>query len=731
MTKPARNRIILKDVNDNISDHLRNHMHLTNCIHLKNHHMRSKQSPILVAANRSLMRDLAVLQRSTRSLRDPSTSPLQVRFGTSADENRLQDEFKDFIHGNGSGNSTHRSINVKNRRRRRKSDTTLDGSELSVASNSFGQCQNQDVSKNRCGIPWNWSRIHRSGKSFLDLAGKNLYCGFSESTRSRIHDDFSGELGIFAGNNLLNNDTDSVLVSEARFCGRCCSLGHNGNSLRHWSLTNKYMPMTFRGLVGQNLVVKALSNAVHKRKVGSLYAFYGPSGTGKTCCAQIFSRALNCKSCDHHSKPCGACSSCINNLNVREIGPVSNVDFEDIMDLLEMMSVSQYRVFIFDGCDNLATRSWNAILKFIDRAPRKVVFVLICSRLDALPHMIISRCQKFFFPKLRDVDMIRTLRRIAAQEEVEIDEDALKLVATRAYGSLRDGEMTLEQLSLLGQRVTVSLVQELVGLISDEKLVDLLDLALSADTVNTVRNLRGIIEAGVEPLALMSQLATVITDILAGSYDFSKDRSQRRKFFRRHALTKDDMEKLRQALKTLSEAEKQLRVSNDRVTWLTAALLQLAPDQQDQLLISSADTSFNQSPLGLFNYGGETELLKTENVQTGSSMSNYNDGTEKRGIIERKQHSIADIWMDVIKRINVTSLKEFLYQEGRLVLVRFGAGYLFHSLQLMIDTYISWTLKMHFCMVTLRKKSILSNLRDLLLRGSMVKFVDFANLFMV
>ncbi|CAH9076548.1 unnamed protein product [Cuscuta epithymum] len=434
------------------------------------------------------------------------------------------------------------------------------------------------------------------------------------------------------------------------------------------------MPMTFRGLVGQNLVVKALSNAIHKRKVGSLYAFYGPSGTGKTCCARIFSRALNCKSRDHHSKPCGACSSCINNLNVREIGPVSNVDFEDIMDLLEMMSVSQYRVFIFDGCDNLATRSWNAILKFIDRAPRKVVFVLICSRLDELPHMIISRCQKFFFPKLRDVDMIRTLRRIAAEEEVEIDEDALKLVATRAYGSLRDGEMTLEQLSLLGQRVTVSLVQELVGLISDEKLVDLLDLALSADTINTVRNLRGIIKAGVEPLALMSQLATVITDILAGSYDFSKDRSQRRKFFRRHALTKDDLEKLRQALKTLSEAEKQLRVSNDRVTWLTAALLQLAPDQQDQLLISSADTSFNQSPLGLFNYGGETELLKTENVQTGSSMSNYNDGTEKRGIIERKQHSIADIWMDVIKRINVTSLKEFLYQEGRLVLVRFGAA---------------------------------------------------------
>ncbi|XP_031130897.1 protein STICHEL-like 3 isoform X2 [Ipomoea triloba] len=683
--------------------------------------------------------------------------------------------------------SGHHSGRVKQRklrgaRRSRASVASRDAfgeNEMSVASNSFGQCTSnqryqveqgdeeyghQNVTRaprNGCGIPWNWSRIHHRGKSFLDLAGRSLYCGLSESRLKKtgaapqVRDsqnipmmseysssscksaealpllldpsgsqesaenaawfhDYSGELGIFA-DNLLKHEIDSDLASEARFGGQRNFHGH-GN-VRHRSLTQKYMPKTFRDLVGQSLVVQALSNAVAKRKVGLLYVFYGPNGTGKTSCARIFARALNCQSLEH-PKPCGACNSCISHdmgksRNIREIGPVSNFDFENIMDLLDTMIIShfpsQYRIFIFDDCDNLPPDCWSAILKVIDRAPRRVLFVLVCSSLDTLPHIIISRCQKFFFPKLKDADIIYTLQWIATKEGLEIDKDALKLISTRSDGSLRDAEMTLEQLSLLGQRISVSLVQELVGLISDEKLVDLLDLALSADTVNTVKSLREIMESGVEPLALMSQLATVITDILAGIYDFTKERP-RRKFFRRQALSKDDMEKLRQALKTLSEAEKQLRVSNDRLTWLTAALLQLAPDQQYLLPSSSADTSFNQSPLGL-NYGGGREIPGTSNVghtkmsQRERGLKVQAESSKKRGIVDRNGHAgagvipqksnsissdrnrvssgqgpgkfqneIEDIWLNVLKRIQITSLKEFLYREGNLTSVRFGAA---------------------------------------------------------
>ncbi|KAL0407449.1 UNVERIFIED_CONTAM: protein STICHEL-like 3 [Sesamum latifolium] len=880
MTKAVRDRI-LKDVNGNISDHLRNHIHLTNCIHLKNH--MHKHSPIL--ADRALMRDLVVLQRS-RSLRDPSASPpswhspsivdallrrgerddlvsgrrsvgierprecakmsgssppnigapvLEAATGQVSRHNEgaaaavsersskdgirerrrakreessgrfprtdamfwkddgpqdgndlardsvsgnsefrdkgvkmkgghrhdrhlktLSDQLKDVPaesddaassrnHGNGRhsqiekiaeeagvsvrhGNSMNRGKRRRFRgaRRNRPSVAARDAetqNEMSVASNSFGhgrapqkyhmeegvhEYDDQNVNgvpRNGCGIPWNWSRIHHRGKSFLDMAGRSLSCGLSESrlrkgsrgmdmpdmpvmsehssssTKSHgealpllldasgsqgsidhaaWHHDYSGELGIFA-DNLLKQETDSDLASEGR--SREQHKFRKNRNERHQNLTQKYMPRTFRDLVGQNLVVQALSNAIVKRKVGLLYLFYGPHGTGKTSCARIFARALNCQSVEH-PKPCGYCNSCVaqntgKSRTVREIGPVSNIDFESIIELVDHVIASQlqsqYRVFIFDECDTLSSECWSAIMKVIDRAPRCVVFVLVCSSLDALPHVIISRCQKFFFPKLKDADIIYTLQWIATKEDLEIDKDALKLIASRSDGSLRDAEMTLEQLFTREENFSWP------GTGADEKLVDLLDLALSADTVNTVKNLRDIMESGVEPLALMSQLATVITDILAGSYDFMKERP-RRKFFRRQALSKEDMEKLRQALKTLSEAEKQLRVSNDRITWLTAALLQLAPDQQYMLPSSSADTSFNHSPI----------VLNNASVYVASNDKNQINKVQLQGTLRQE---IERIWLEVLEKIPINSIKEFMYQEAKLISVSYGAAY--------------------------------------------------------
>ncbi|XWS12473.1 hypothetical protein CRYUN_Cryun37aG0091600 [Craigia yunnanensis] len=964
MTRAVRDRI-LKEANGDISDHLRNHIHLTNCIHLKNH--MHKHSPIL--ADRSLMRDLIVLQRS-RSLRDPSASPpswhslsvvdllskkgdkdaaregrrsvgverqrdgrrLSVsspplaNFATSKvapgeasgvneevpaisdrsnksgargsrrirreesswrsnrtdllgenkepvqeqDANGLPpdaisgnsglkdrkskkqkgkqtqgvqmktvseqlndlpldsddvassnvhlhgrhvrpektgEEPKVSVHGYSSGLNRVKRHKFRGARRSRAAPSSREvggQNELSVASNSFAQgsvCPKYGMEgeeneyderhvtrapRNGCGIPFNWSRIHHRGKTFLDIAGRSFSCGLSdsrlrkggagshgrnapempvESDQSSSSEksnaevlplieasgslnstenvgwvnDYSGELGIFADNLLKRND-DSDLASEAR-SGDQRKLGGNRRG-RHQNVTQKYLPRTFRDLVGQNLVSQALSNAVMKRKVGLLYVFYGPHGTGKTSCARIFARALNCHSLEQ-PKPCGFCNSCISHdmgksRNTREVGPVSNFDFESIMDLLDNMIISQlpsqYRVFIFDDCDTLSHDCWSAISKVIDRVPRRVVFILVSSSLDILPHIIVSRCQKFFFPKLKDADIIYTLQWIASSEDIEIEKDALKLIASRSDGSLRDAEMTLEQLSLLGQKISVPLVQELVGLISDEKLVDLLDLALSADTVNTIKSLRVIMEAGVEPLVLMSQLATVITDILAGSCDFTKER-HRRKFFRRQPLSKEDMEKLRQALKTLSEAEKQLRMSNDKLTWLTAALLQLAPDQHYILPISSADTSSHHSPLPLSDVSGRDivrkggELVELRNnsrgLSTNARLENLHAGSSgdlETGImnginLNRKRHSVAgmapqqtstvsadlirvtgrqnlvknrkgieEIWLEVLEKIQVSSLKEFLYQEGKLISVSFGAA---PTVQLMFSSHMT------------------------------------------
>ncbi|XP_066306935.1 protein STICHEL-like 4 isoform X2 [Miscanthus floridulus] len=602
-------------------------------------------------------------------------------------------------------------------------------------------------SRNVCGIPWNWSRLHHRGKSILDMAGRSLSCGLSDSksvagrksedaaasggrvNASRplfpvkserlasssssdsdalpllveaatsggrnhigaISGSYSGGLGIFSNE---TSEMDSDLLSECQ-SGQKSQASQHGRG-RHRSLTQKFAPKTFKDVVGQSLVVQAVSNAILRRKIGLVYVFYGPHGTGKTSCARVFAKALNCLS-SKHPRPCDSCTSCIaHNLgksrSLMEIGPVGNIDMDGIVDVLDNVMLSpapsHYRVFIFDDCDTLPADTWSAISKVVDRAPRRVVFILVSPNLE-LPHIILSRCQKFFFPKLRESDIVNTLQWICTSESLDVDKDALKLIASCSDGSLRDAEMTLDQLSLLGQRISLSLVQELVGLVSDDKLVDLLDLALSADTVNTVKTLRDITETGVEPLALMSQLATIITDILAGSYAFTRERP-RRKFFKRPTLSKEDMEKLRQALKTLSEAEKQLRVSSDKTTWLTAALLQLAPDKQYQLPSSSTSTSLNHGVLvGSFpdrgigrtsavehkgnvagtSYGERRTVEHTENGHVLSTSSvRANEGTKHR----KAENEM--IWQAVLESIQSDTLRKMMAKEARLNSISLGTA---------------------------------------------------------
>ncbi|KAL6610537.1 hypothetical protein ACP70R_040506 [Stipagrostis hirtigluma subsp. patula] len=791
-------------------DHLREHAHLTNCIHLRHHHAPGgsgrRRSPTgsSASASAALMRDLLALQRS-RSLRDPST-----RRSVDSASNRVAAE-PDADHPRSGALKTLLDQLAENpppkpaRRPRRRfrraagrraapapATSALDrpAAAAAVSANSSSQdavCGNKyhfgcggggeellqqqasQDSRNVCGIPWNWSRIHHRGKSILDMAGRSLSCGLSDpksasaarrseaatsaascgnmnGSRSHPHfpvtarltsstssdsdslpllvdgvrngvggvsSSFSGELGIFS----KSSELDSDLASEARSGQK--SLGsHHG---RHRSLTQKYAPRTFKDIVGQSLVVQALSNAILKKKIGLVYVFYGPHGTGKTSCARVFAKALNCHSAEH-PKPCDSCASCIaHNLgksrSLLEIGPVGNIDLDSVVDILDNVMLSpvpaQHRVFIIDDCNTLPPDTWSVISKVVERAPRRVVFILISPSLD-LPHIIVSRCQKFFFPKLKEGDIANTLQWISTSEGLDVDRDALKLIASRSDGSLRDAEMTLDQLSLLGQRISMSLVQELVGLVSDDKLVDLLDLALSADTVNTVKTLRDITETGVEPMALMSQLATIITDILAGSYPFTRERS-RRKFFKRPTLSKDDMEKLRQALKTLSEAEKQLRVSNDKMTWLTAALLQLAPDKQYILPSSSTSTSLNQGLLTRTEgditrnsnidhieiYAGAHGLPRASEFENrqhrdgiGSSNNMANDyhggrrprehtpdshvlSTSATRVNEVSKYSKTDsemIWQAVLETVQSDSLRKLLAKEGRLISVSLGTA---------------------------------------------------------
>ncbi|CAM6022450.1 unnamed protein product [Sphagnum balticum] len=495
-----------------------------------------------------------------------------------------------------------------------------------------------------CGIPWYQSRVHKGkkGKRLLDFAGMGFTCAFPEAMMKKKVVDSKKQEQQASRNNGLGGSLRYHEVVAAAAPSLTCSSGrtkaHNnirhqddgngmgyskaspseeqyddslsGETLMHQSLSHKYRPKSFKDLVGQTLVVKALTTAITKGKIAPLYLFAGPHGTGKTSTARIFAAAVICHNTEPHRRPCGLCRECttltLNNISsssshyVKEID-ASNLELDHMRSVLHRMSLlsqsnshhhHHHRVFIVECCEALSAEAWNTFLKFLDDPPRNMVFILITSDLEHLPLAATSRCQKFSFGRLKEMEIVTRLQFLATKDALEVDEAALSLIAARANGSLHDAETTLDQLSLLDRKVSLAMVEELVGLVSDKKLLELLDFALSANTTNTVRCLRELLDSGVDALSLVAQLASLITNILAGTSDVH---SEMKGFSKRNFSKKEQQQRLRQALKVLAESEKQLRVSNDRPTWLTAALLQFAPDRS--YLPSSVDTSMTPSPI--------------------------------------------------------------------------------------------------------------------------------------
>ncbi|XP_054777876.1 protein STICHEL-like isoform X2 [Prosopis cineraria] len=294
------------------------------------------------------------------------------------------------------------------------------------------------------------------------------------------------------------------------------------------SFSQKYKPISFGDLIGQNIVVQSLMNAISRNRIAPVYLFQGPRGIGKTSTARIFAAALNCMAPDVN-KPCGYCRNCtdLNSGKSRdflEVDGTNKKGIDSVRYLLKRPSAgspstpSRYNVFVIDECHLLPSKTWLAFLKFLEEPPNRVVFILITTDLDNVPLTIQSRSQKYLFNKIKDADIVARLTTLSAEENLDVEKDALDLIAMNADGSLQDAETMLEQLSLLGKRITTSLVNELVGVISDEKLLELLELAMSSDTTETVKRAREVIDSVADPMALISQMACLIMDIIAGSY---------------------------------------------------------------------------------------------------------------------------------------------------------------------------------------------------------------------
>lgn len=481
------------------------------------------------------------------------------------------------------------------------------------------------------------------------------------------------------------------------------------------SLSQKYRPVFFEELIGQNIVVQSLMNVIPRGRIAPIYLFQGPRGTGKTSTARIFSAALSCLAKDE-TKPCGVCRSCADFLsgtskNLIEVDSSNKKGIGKVRYLLKTLfagppsTFSLYKVFVIDECHLLPAKTWLTFLKFLEEPPPRVVFIFITTDIDNVPRAVLSRSQKYIFNKIKDGDIVSRLRKIAAEEELDVESGALDLIAVNADGSLRDAETMLDQLTLLGKRITSSLVNELVGVVSDEKLLELLELAMSSDTAETVKRAREMMDSGIDPMLLMSQLAALIMDIIAGTYHIV-DAKGIDSFIGGRSLNEAELERLKHALKLLSEAEKHLRVSSERSTWFTATLLQLGsvpspeptqsvssrrqssrttdedPSSTSKEVISQKlkpDTQYTSrrstSPLSLHKAAhrkstSQDGTLSLNSKPAHSQYLNADSLSTSHGhfVAETtKSDMLDDIWNRCIERCHSKTLRQLLHNYGKLV----------------------------------------------------------------
>jgi DNA polymerase-3 subunit gamma/tau len=271
------------------------------------------------------------------------------------------------------------------------------------------------------------------------------------------------------------------------------------------ALYRKYRPQSFEEVVGQEAVVRTLTNAIATDVVRQAYLFAGPRGTGKTSMARILAKCLNCAQ-GPTTTPDGTCHACRaiaagTSLDVIEMDAASQRGIDDIREIRDRVVLQpvegRYKVYILDEAHQLTDAAWNALLKLIEEPPPHLVFVFCTTDLSKVLPTVRSRCQTFVFQRPRLQDLVRKLRLIADAEGIEAPDQALALVARGARGAYRDAESTLDQLaSATGNQVTVQAVLELLGTVEEEALFRLCDLVIDRDTAGALTYVEELSERG-------------------------------------------------------------------------------------------------------------------------------------------------------------------------------------------------------------------------------------------
>ena len=288
------------------------------------------------------------------------------------------------------------------------------------------------------------------------------------------------------------------------------------------ALYRKWRPKTFADVVGQEHITETLQRQVAEGRLSHAYLFTGTRGTGKTTCAKILSRAVNCEQ-PENGNPCNRCPSCLGIesgrfLDVVELDAASNNGVDSVRALRDEAIYSpaqvKKRVYIVDEVHMLSTPAFNALLKILEEPPAHLMFILATTELHKVPATILSRCQRFSFRRIRPQDIVGRLNYIAQQEHIDLREDGAALLARLSDGALRDALSLLDQCAAAGGAIDAPAVLDALGLAGNVQTAQLMSLILSRDTRGALELLGKLYDGGKDVGAVLGELSTLSRELL-------------------------------------------------------------------------------------------------------------------------------------------------------------------------------------------------------------------------
>ena len=296
----------------------------------------------------------------------------------------------------------------------------------------------------------------------------------------------------------------------------------NNSAQPYRVLARKYRPTDFTGLIGQEALVRTLSNAFATGRIAHAFMLTGVRGVGKTTTARIIARALNCvgpdgKRTEPTIQPCGVCEPCVSisesrNVDVQEMDAASRTGIDDIREIIEGVRyapvAARYKVYIIDEVHMLSKQAFNGLLKTLEEPPPHVKFVFATTEIRKVPVTVLSRCQRFDLRRIDSAELAAYLATLAEKEEVKIEDGALALIARAAEGSARDSLSLLDQAIAHGEgeMITADTVRQMLGLADRGRVLDIFEKLMGGKISEALTDLSGLYDAGADPLAVMQDL---------------------------------------------------------------------------------------------------------------------------------------------------------------------------------------------------------------------------------